>query len=406
MWGLELHRPLGLLALALPVLLLLFSKRRERPTSLATGAFALWEGLPASERGAGRRRRIPRERWLIIFALASGALALSDPRPAVKPPRRTWHVVVDVSPSMYLGHGPLGTRMEAACEVLYGLAASGGVRLTWSQGGSGAGMEADRLPPSFSMAPSRPQAEPNWAAVDRAGVVWLTDRVPGVEPRRAGLVASGGPPVPGAIGTRGPIWLDWDGEVVSERGGAPVRALRLSTGLPAPVRQVATAWAEERGLGLSGGAVALSLEAVSTHGAGPVRASRDGWSLTGSGGQAPASHGGRPCTTWLAGGDPPRPLITWVTGHVWVALGGISDPLGGADAWAVSWAELLDDALLPLEGVVSSTERAEAGEGHVLGPQGETGSTDGSTGMPAAALLSGLASGLALLALVLGRGRL
>lgn len=407
MGALEWSRPLALMSLSLPLILLLLSSRRERPSSQATGTYKLWRDLPIGEQGDGRRRHIPLERVLIILALVSGSFALAGPHSSTVEAVRTWRVMVDTSPSMYLPHGESSTRMGVACDELYGMARAAGVRLRWSRAGSRQALDAHEIPEEWLVAPSIPRAEPGWGALDLPGTIWLTDKVPGVTPKRAGLVASGGGPAPGPIGTSGGLWLDWDGVALAERLGAPKRTVTISGGLPTPVSQVVRAWASERGLLQANGPVALHVEAVMSPGRDRVKATRDGWGLVGVGGDAPLSEGGHPSTTWLSCADPPRALITWVPGRVWVALSGAVIPSGDMASWAVSWAELLDEALLLPEGVVSMSERAGAGEDLAISPRVEAlDSPAGEPAWPIDAILSALASCLALLALVLGRGRL
>lgn len=387
---LEWTRPAALVSLALPALVVLLSLRPERPTPLASGTFSLWRERTEAVRGGGRRRRLPPERVLIVLALACAAVALAGPRRRAQEPPRTWQVIVDASPSMHLEHSGGRTRLEQARRTLEELAREEGVGLRWTLDGEVLHEELDEG--------WRTAGPPRWAAFDVPGAVWLTDRVPEEPPRQAGLVASGGPAVPGPVGTVGTRWLDWTGASLVERDGAPTRRVVVDDSLPAPIRAVARAWAEERGLASPTGEVALEVLRVEGPGT-EVLAGRDGWRASGRGCAAPAG------TTWLAAGE--RPLVTWRPGAVAVALQELSPPEGDPAAWAVSWSRLLDGALAPAFGVVPLDERGEAGEPVLRGPH-----TGGGVApprpprWPLVALLAALAAGLGFLALVLGRGRL
>ncbi len=362
---LEWTRPAALVTLLLPALVLLLSLRKERPHPISIGTFSLWKELPAAIGGEGHRRRIPPERMLVVLALVCGGVALAGPRRTSPPLTRTWLVVVDGSPSMYLDHPSGGTRLDAALSALDDLAERGGATLRWSRP-SASGDEEDTgdFPSAWLRAPWPPRSEPAWSRYDSAGTVWLTDRAPPNLPALAGVVASGGPAVEGPIGSVGNVWLDWDGEGLVERSGAPSRTVELDPELPTSVLAVARAWAAERGFDGGGEEVALTV---------------------GVGGES-VTHG---------------------PGRVSLGRGGLDGLSEDPAAFAVYWSELFDKAVLPPVGTVSLAERGGAGESLVREPIGRGGpGVVEPRSWPVVAILSAVAAGLGFLALAVGRGRL
>src|SRR6185436_10342875 len=101
---LELARPLALLALALPLLILVLARWLAHPLPLATGTLAIWlrTGARDARRSERVRARIPPAVWVLAFGLLCGALALAGPRLRVRREPALWRIVVDRSPSMYL----------------------------------------------------------------------------------------------------------------------------------------------------------------------------------------------------------------------------------------------------------------------------------------------------------------
>jgi len=412
------QRPLALWSLVLPLVVLLVARRRARPEPVAVGTFAIWRRIGGGAEGVLRRRRLPLWALLLALSLAAGALALARPRRARAAPPRRWTVVVDRSPSMFLEHTDAsgrptgaGSRLAAASRALADWLASGGedVELEWLDPGVPHASAARGDFPSEWLDPPRFATEsPEWALFDRPGVVWLTDRRVRPAPAHAVLVASGGGPVPGPVGSVGTTRLDWDGTVVREVEGAiPRRAVAVDAALPALLRAFVATWAEERGLELSAGPgprVALEVRAAGAGEVRAVRAGRDGWSAGGRAARAPVESEGRALAVWLTARGGASPLVTHAAGLVLISLVDIEAPRGDPAAFAVSWAALLDDACLAAPGVVSIDERVAAGDAIVQPPESsdEGGPVGELPAMPLDTALAIAAAALALLASACG----
>jgi hypothetical protein len=406
---LEWTRPAALAGLLVPLVLWLLSLRRERPPLIATGTFSLWRGLPQGTGGGGRRRRVPPARWLLLGALVCGVLASAGPQRVFATPPETWRVVVDPSPSMFLAHPAGGTRLDRALVLLAELKPAG-VTLEWMRPAPG---EDQVLPDSFPRpwleAPWPPRPAPRWERHDGPGTVWLTDRAPDSLPRFAGVVASGGPAVPGPIGTVGERWIEWSEQGMDTRPGAPARRVEIGPGLPSALARLAHAWAAERGLSGQAGEVALSITTAGVADGAVCRVGRDGWFVSARVLAAPVLEkgDGAGLGTWLSSPDGGMPVVTFRAGRVRVGLGSLEGPDVDSPAFVVSWAELFDAAVLPVPGVVPLEERGPAGPSLARAPVGRDGQSEArSPSWPWVARLAALAAALALLALVLGRGRL
>ena len=335
----HLARPLGLVALLLPALLLLTARRWRRPPSEVTGTLEVWREVASGEPPGGRHRRLPPALLFLIAALTLGALALAGPRGGARA-GRSWHVVVDRSPSMDLPHADGGTRGEralAAAEAWLADARRPTDRVAWSA-----------------------HAGASWAALDRAGVVWVTDRAPDPGPARAGLFASGGAAVPGPIAVGQGELLVWDGERI-EVIPAPRRAVRVDRAVPELLAALVRVWAAARGLDVAAQAgpdvvLYVSGPARAARAELEARAGRDGWTAAGRV-AGPADEGLEP---WLTADG--SALVAFGSGRVDVAWSRIDEPAGDPDAFAVSWSRLLDAALAPPPGVVPLEQRRDAGE--------------------------------------------
>ncbi len=388
-WPIELARPWALGLLLAPLVLLLLARRPGRPRPIATGTLEIWRAVAAQHAPArGARPRIPPSVWWLAAALALGSLALSGPSARSVPPARVWTFVVDGSPSMFLAAGrerfdaPFDaeglldptrragpTRLELAlgraAELARELEARGD-RVRWSAPGVGAErvFEGARVPGELARAPASAGGEPDWARRDRAGCVWVTDREPDAPRTRAGLVASGGPAVPGPIAALGTTRLDWDGEGwVEVPGAAPRLALRVDPRLPAELRELGAFYADSRGLELGGaGPLALVIEA---HGEGPdvpVAAAREGFGLVGRAAASGVPPGSEASEAWLRSGSPEElVLVASEPGRVRVALRALERFSGDPAAFPVAFAALLDRGALAPPGVVALGERRSAG---------------------------------------------
>jgi len=418
-------RPLGLAALALPVLLLLLARWRAVAAPRATGTLAIWREVQRERiraRGTAQRRLPPAATWLAAGALLCGALALAGPEPARRAAPRTWTLVLDASPSTSLPAPGVGvSRRERALDAaLAGLAARArpGDRVRWRRS-DGAELELalGERPTGAWLAASGPELEPAW--LDRPGTLVVTDAPPAARLESAGWYASGAAPEPGPVGVVGRDRLDWDGErVVRVGGAAPERVVALGADVPAVVRRIVAAWAGARGLSVDGpgaersGEVALRVERDEPAGA-PARElalARDGWSARaeGAGLAAGALPGER---TWLAAHGQPAGTraVAAAPGRVRLGFRALDEPAGDPAAFAVSWAELFDGAALPPRGAVSLGERLVAAEAFERPPRPLPSAGDAAPagGSPLSAWLAvaALSLGVAAVSVGLGAGR-
>lgn len=388
-WPLELARPWALGLLLAPLVLLLLARRPGRPRPIATGTLEIWRAVAAQHAPArGARPRIPPSVWWLAAALALGALALSGPSARRVPPAHAWTFLVDQSPSMFLAagrerfDGPFDaeglldaaqrggpTRYELALGRAVELARefeARGDRVRWSAQAAGRErvFEGAQVPGELARAGPFVRDGPDWARRDLAGFVWVTDREPVAPRTRAGLVASGGPAVPGPIAALGTTRLDWDGEGwVEVPGGAPRLALHVDPRLPAELRELGAFYAQARGLELGGaGPTALVLE---VHGEGPdvaVAAAREGFGLVGRAAASGVPLGADGPEPWLRSGSPAElVLVAFEPGRVSVALRALERFTGDPAAFPVAFAALLDGSALAPPGVVALAERLAAG---------------------------------------------
>jgi hypothetical protein len=357
-------RPWALLALLLPLAVLLGSFRPARPEPRFTGAFTLWREVRSSGEGGRARADMPPARVIWILALILGCLALAKPEPTLSGPSQRLTVVMDRSASMDLAHPGGGTRLRAALSRLQ----------QWLDQQSGAialehfdGRSLDSLD-DLSLPALRTDGIHDWSSYDRAGLVWITDQAPAQAPVLAGLVASGGDAVPGAVAAKDEDRWWWDGEALAWRteqgaGGE----LRLTGGVPETLQQLARLWAEERGwevvMGPAGGASSGPYLELITPGGLPgavAEVGRDGW---------------RARVRGLAGAVVPGTGEPWQVDGVFRAAGRIElhwaefQQLGGnAGAFVASWAQLFDDCVRTALDVASVEERGAAGEAQFQAP--------------------------------------
>jgi hypothetical protein len=131
-----------------------------------------------------------------------------------------------------------------------------------------------------------------------------------------------------------------------------------------------------------------------------IEAGRDGWTASGSAVAVSATNG---TSAWLSTSIDGEPIdvVRWRAGRVEIGWRSMDEPRGDAAAFAVSWAQLFDAALLPQRGVVALDERRSAGAASQRAPERPVGAQSGAT--RAAAVLTALAALLALAALALRR---
>jgi hypothetical protein len=394
--AIELERPWALVLLALPMALLLLVRLRARPEEDATGTLEIWrravQDAPTS--AARNRRRIPPAVWALCAALICAAVAIAGPHSAAE--AESVLVVVDRSPSMYLRDGD-GTRLDHAVAMAHEWLAGhepGSVRwiappsrpiprdlpefkFTRLSADSTVGVD---LPGAWKQAPEGSWEEPDFEAYDRPGCLWISDRLPSVEPRDAGYSCSGGRAVPGPVGVHDGHFVDWDGTKLVETGRAVAKqTVFAGDELPEPISRAVQVWAKARGFEFSKQpddtnafrVLALGLPDARFH---DVTVGRDGWSgrATGDGN----------ALLWMT--DPPGftalvPLQPWLTdeigsatwvserpGMVSVAFTKLERIEGDPAAFAVSWGQLLDSAVLSPAECVPLAERTAAGDTRTL----------------------------------------
>lgn len=359
--GLEWARPAALALVVVPLALVLLAMLRVRRREIATGTLELWQRA-ADASGAPRERRfgaVPPAVAVLALALALGALALADP--SIAREREPLHVVVDRTPSMYLDSRG-ATRLERAFDAARVAGFSGPFEL--DDGVERVRGDALALPAGWERAPRPPRGAPRFADLDRARVLWITDRAPYERPSAASYVASGGERVPGPVAVEGSTRIDWDGErLVALEGAAPARAIAFdASGAPKLLARIVSAWAQARGVTIvANGAHA---ELVLEQALGPCRAasaSRDGWRVEGAACAVDRESADGWLESWLVDGTDARVLVAWRTGLVRSGWSEIAAQHGDPAAFAVSWSELLDAALAPAAGIVALPERVEAG---------------------------------------------
>ncbi|MEM9802049.1 MAG: hypothetical protein AAGA20_17125 [Planctomycetota bacterium] len=380
-----LARPVALIGLALPIAVIVLSLRRERPVVVPLGTARLFE-TSATEADAVPRRRLSAARWAAIVALVLGTLAAAAPRPAPADEMpRTYTAFVDRTPSMGLPHDPGRpdgpTRLDAAIESAQGWLAAeerGPILVEWRDasepGSTRAPAASPSSPPPSDLVRVRaaPADEPIWPALDRQGALFVTDRLPRARRVAAGVFASGGPAVPGAVAV-GPegalVWAgDDDGALLpSSRDERPTVAVGASVALE--IDALVRLWADERGVrvidSMDGASLLVEAPAESAGEVPLVRAGRDGWSASFRPARERAAlRGGRPWLIDEAGGL----LVAHAPGRIDLLFAEMVRE-GGDDAeFAVSWAALLDEALRAPSFVVPLSERAAAGKPAVLEP--------------------------------------
>ena len=175
------------------------------------------------------------------------------------------------------------------------------------------------------------------------------------------LFASGGEAAPGPVGVTGSTRFDWDGErVVRVEGGAQVGVLSWDANeesrLSPEVLEFARIWADGRGLGVAVGEedarLVLRAPTGSSH---AVALGRDGWRFVGTATALSSGVG----EAWLQ--DEANAYVRSSAGLIECGLA-LTEQLGGdVAAFAVSWGELFDRAVLPARGVVPLRERVSAG---------------------------------------------
>jgi hypothetical protein len=366
-------QPWALAGLLGALLILWLGRRLGRPMIQFTGAFALWRAEDRSESRGAHKNRIPPARWALALALAFASLALARPHANGADAVPLLRLCFDGSPSMQLEMSNGQTREEAALARTQDLVGDGKVRKVY---------------PSVGAMPDEP------------GVIWVTDRCPDPLPVHAGVSASGGQAVPGPIAVGDGELIRWtgrdEGVTTMSDPWTENRSVRLDPTLPACVAVMARVWAEDRGLALQDrGGPRLHVRRGPAGGTtfdATVRG--DGWSLAVN----ITGHAlGSPRWT-VAGPEGTRTLVGVGPGVLEVAFGADADPDGDPAAFALDWAEWLDEALPVPATVIPLAERRAAGDAFYRAPRdsGYVRARQGARFEPWLAAAAALAAALAL----------
>jgi hypothetical protein len=414
--ALEFARPGALWSLGLAPALLVLVRVLARPPEAVVGTLELWRRLPEARAGRAGRARFPPWALAAALALTAGALAWSGPRLARAPAPRTWTLVVDRSRSMGLPGAPGvdATRQGVAlreAEALLAASAAPDDRVCWvSPGRATLARARGQSPPAEWLAPLA-EGEVDWARFDRPGTVWLTDRLPDVPRLQAGLCASGGSEVPGAVGLDGGANLWWEGGTLERRPRARPLAVRIrepaGARLPAVFERAVAAWSQARGLVLTREAANEALFTLALV-PGPAAAAavafgRDGWGSSGRAAPLPVPADPEvEWQDWLRAEGDGAVLARVASGRIELALHSAAEPSGDPAAFALSCARLFERAAVLPADIVPLDERLAAGErARVPGapPPAPLGSAEGSGPARDAglALFAALAAGAALL---------
>jgi hypothetical protein len=171
----------------------------------------------------------------------------------------------------------------------------------------------------------------------------------------------------------------WDGErLVESLAPLPRRTVAVAAGAPAELRELVGLWAGARGLVLVEAADESTGLRVSTAAGttATVAAGRDGWTASGPAGEVrPEDSPDQRLVPWLRADG--APVVAWGPGRVRVGWSRFDTIEGEPAAFAVSWSELLDEALVPTGDVVAVAERLAVGAAVVREPsrfagEGET----------------------------------
>jgi len=406
--GLDLARPAAAWALLLGPLLLLLVRVLARPPQAVTGTLALWRALPEARAGRAGHARFPPWALLAALALTLGALAWLGPRPRGLRAPRAWTVVVDRSPSLGLPHAGegQGTRLEralAAAEAWLAGTLETDETLRWvSPGRAPLVLARGARPPAGWLACDGP--EPDWSVFDAPGTLWVTDREPPGARRAAGVFASGGPAVPGAIALEGGASVWWEAGRLALRARPVPPAVRVlepeGASLPEVLARLLGAWCAARGFALVRAAAPDELLEVALAPGPPapeeLRFGRDGWRSSGRAAALGPRAEGSAGEDWLqavAGDGAPRILVRARPGRIDVGLRECAEPEGDPAAFALSWARLLEGSCRLPADVVPLAERAAAGAERQVAPALPARPPD-----PRAALGPALDAGLALAA--------
>ncbi len=407
--------PWALALLPVPLVLAWWLARAAGAREQPTGSVELWrEAVRDAPQSARRAWRWPARTVAAVAALLFAVLALAQPVHVPAPSAVKWVAIVDASASMGGGDGvdpSIAVQAVERAERMLDRVSRQGDSIEWRL------VSGDHVIRSTPEAPldeltrkelaRRALARPAWRRFDEPGAIWVTCDAEGLAPTRAGLVAPGLVPRTGEFASwpgAALLWSPSDRADVVPRT-APRVAMRAADGDSA-VGRIVAAWARARGVeavqdeALDQESFELVVSLAAESGDASARGARDGWTLSGAfGSLAPTRW---PSTVWLSDEtDSARALVRVERGRVDCAFTAQHELAGDAAAFAVSWAELLDSSLLPVEPTYPLPVLRERSERVEIDPQRPAPAEGGEA--PLAHVLAAAASGLALLAAFLKR---
>jgi len=373
MASVQFGSPLGLLALAIPIVYLLFARHLVHIERRLVGSLVLWRRVAEVESQARQGGRITWRTLLLFLALTAIALTAGGPELSLPREVRTWSLVLGRGPAGGLSNaraeGGVHTRLEGAVAagVAFAKEQPRGDRFRWI-GVSGQVFEAGRSaapPPDFLQAALR-GPERKWGAWDRGDCLWLPVSGAGPAAQQAGVSRDRLAAAPGIVArTDAGTWA-WAGDAemglqlaaVAARPVVWVSGAALAEG--EPLRRFVEAWATARDADVVTSAAEAVLHVTSPARGEPVasvRVGRDGW-LASATPASLADKRGLGLTPFLrtdgityAGSAPGRIELGFV--H-------LDEPEGDPAAFAVSWATLFEETVLAPPGVVAVALRRAA----------------------------------------------
>lgn len=373
-WGareLLLETPGWLALIPLVAVLWWLASRSGGAGERATGALELWREIAVESPTSLRARWRPSLRaTFIAISMLAALIALAQPVASTRESPTRWRVIVDASSGMCVeddvGRPRGALALERAKDLLSALERPGDSQEWWLVSGAEVLERSDEFPAAW---PRPDQARwglrsPEWERFDSEGVLWVTDSARGLAPRLAGVCSPAREPSDGAIAA-------WPGQQLAVRGGLVVQETTRSPRLfLAPslaggaIARAVAAWAGARGVELvdsDKASAALELRVLATPGASnsPASGSRDGWRLSG------------PATTWSdarAGErvwlrderEPARALVRVRRGEIECAFDARARIEGDEASFAIAWAQLLDEHLLPVAALAPLSARVDS----------------------------------------------
>lgn len=353
--------PLWLALAPLVLALWWWASRSGGAQEQPTGAFEVWRELAgAAPREARRRWRFsPRAAW-IALGLFAALLALAQPSARRLESPTSWRAIVDAGPAMRIEDGASRTRgdaaLERAREQLANCARPGDSVEWWLVSGTEVLEQRAEFPADW---PYVEQARwglrsPDWTVFDAPGTLWVSAESLAVAPRFAGASVS-------ARSTSEGVVAAWPGQRLALRAGQlALEATRSPRVFLAPeleggvLARGLDAWARARGVERVAlddelpGALELRILAAQDAARAPASGARDGWRLSGPAASVLPARAG--ASVWLS--DERAPAAALVSaGRGWIVCGldARAQLEGDGASFAIAWAQLLDQCLLPVD---------------------------------------------------------